>query len=61
MRNAEQDQGGVLDDVDERWHGDQVIGQNHLRQVARILVCFVDNIGKFAFAGDLGWQYGKSV
>lgn len=53
MRNAEHDQSGVLDHVAQVGNRDQVLGQLHLGEVARVLVSLVDNVGQLALSRDL--------
>jgi hypothetical protein len=53
VRNAEHDQGSILDDVAQVGNRDQVLGQLHLGKVTRVLVRLVDDVGQLALAGDL--------
>lgn len=53
MRNAEDDEGGVLDDVDEVGNSDEVGREIDVREIAGVLVLLVHDLGEEALAGNL--------
>lgn len=53
MRNTEDDEGGVLDDVGKLGDGNKVLGQLDVRQVPRVLVLRVDKLRQESSARDL--------
>jgi hypothetical protein len=53
MRNAEDDEGGVLDDVDEVRDGDEVLRQVDVGKVSVVLVLLVHDLGELALSRDL--------
>lgn len=50
-----------LDDSLEVGHGDEVLGEDHLGQVSRVLVCLVNQVGQEALARDLPAIIGISI
>ena len=53
MGDAEDDEGGSLDDLGERGHGDQVLGQVDVGEVSGVLVLLVHQLSQQTLAGNL--------
>jgi hypothetical protein len=53
MGYTEDDEGRILDDVLEVGHGDEVLGEVDVREVAGVLVRLVDEVGEETLSWDL--------
>ena len=53
MGDAEDDEGGSLDDLGERRDGDQVLGEVDVGEVSGVLVLLVHQLSQQTLAGNL--------